>query len=222
MKVINRMAEHTNGQHLAGDGRNGTTTAPFPPNGYGADKPRRPKVKTRARKKKGTNPPKAEGRNPSTGRFAAGNTAAAGHVNPTARARAELQKALIAAVSTADVEAVARRLRDDALRGSVPSAELLLKYVIGKPARSEDPDRVALEGWRLIQSWPWLAEMLATAGRAIEPDLAQLFAGLAVATTPEKAAKRLEEAEEAEDNWGQLYIDKQTDAIIKRRVTQGT
>jgi len=103
MKVVNRMAEHMNGRHLPGDGRNGTATTPFPPNGYGAAKPR-PKKKTRARKKKkGTNPPKTEGRNPSTGRFATGNTAAAGHVNPTARARAELQKALIAAVSTVAV-----------------------------------------------------------------------------------------------------------------------
>ena len=63
--------------------------------------------------------------------------------------------------------------------------------------------------------------MLATAGRAVEPDLAQMFAGLAVADTPDKAAKRLKEVEAAEDHWGNLDVDKQTDALIKRRVTTG-
>jgi hypothetical protein len=193
---------------------NAKPVPPSPPNGYGDLRTPAPKAK-RAQKAKG------DGRDARTGRFGKGNTAAVGQVNPIARARAELQKALVAAVSKSDMEALAQRLLADALRGQVASAELLLKYVVGKPAPAADPDRVALDGWRLLQAWPWLAEMLATTGRAVEPDLAQQFAGLAVADTLEKAAKRLEQAEDAEDQWGNLYIDKQTDALIKRRVTTG-
>ena len=157
-----------------------------------------------------------------TGRLGTGNTAAAGHVNPTARARAGLQKALIAAVSPADIEALARRLLADALRGQVASAELLLKYVVGKPARAEDPDRVELEAWKSIQAWPWLSEFLVTVGRAVRPEAAADFASLVVADTGDKICKKLREAEEEEDPWGNLYIGKQTDALVERRVMKGS
>jgi hypothetical protein len=103
----------------------------------------------------------------------------------------------------------------------VASAELLLKYVVGKPAKAEDPDRVDLEAWRLVQSWPWLSEFLVTIARAVNPAVAITFAPPIVGDTPVKLVKRMEEAADEEDEWGNPYISKQTDALINRRVTKG-
>lgn len=188
--------------------RNGKPVPPLPPNGYG-DSPA-PKAK----------PAEPAGRDAETGRFGAGNTAALGHVNPTARARAELQKALVAAVTPADVEALARKLLADALGGQVPSAELLLKYVVGRPAKAEDPDRVALEAWKLIQSWPMLAEFAVAACRNVNPEVASQFA-LIMPNDTEAIQKRLEDAEDECDEWGNSYLGKQTSAVIERRVKKG-
>ena len=41
-------------------------------------------------------------------------------------------------------------------------AELLLKYVVGKPAPAADPDRLELGAWRLVQPWPLVAELVST------------------------------------------------------------
>src|SRR4051812_18655705 len=149
---------------------------------------------------------KSDDRNARTGRFGKGNTAALGHVDPSARARAELQKALVAAVSKQDIEARARRLLADALRGQVSSAELLLKYVVGKPAKADDPDRVGLEAWRLVQAWPWVSEFLVTVARAVNPAVATTFAPPMVGDTPDKLVKKMEEAQDEEDDYGNLYI----------------
>ena len=138
MKLANRLSPHLNGK----------PQPPLRPNGYG-DQVSPPQAA------KGDTPAI---RDPKTGQFGKGNVAAIGHVNPTARARAELQKALVAAVSPENLADLAQRLLADAKRGSVPSAELLLRYVIGRPVGAADPDRVSLEGRNLIQSWPLLAE----------------------------------------------------------------
>lgn len=207
MKLANRMKPHLNGKH---------EPPPSPPNGYGD--PASPAAPAKKKKTKG----KADGgRDARTGQFGKGNTAALGPVNPTARARAELQKALVAAVKKEDIGALAQRLLADALRGQVASAELLLKYVVGKPAKAEDPDRVDLEAWRLIQAWPWVSEFLVTVARAVNPGVATTFAPLMVGDTPDKLVEKMRAAEDEEDEWGNLYISKQTDALIKRRVTKG-
>jgi hypothetical protein len=201
MKVKNRVSPHLNGK----------PKPPSPPNGYGGGHTPLPQELAA--------PP--EGRDPKSGRFGRGNTAAAGHVNPTARARAELQKALVAAVSKADIEALARRLLADAVRGQVASAELLLRYVIGKPAKAEDPDRVALEGWRLVQAWPMLAEFIATATSNVNPDLAADYASSLVPDSAKKLIKKIKREEDQCDFWGHSYMGKQTDAVLGRRLTKG-
>jgi hypothetical protein len=205
MKLANRVKPHLNGK----------PKPPSPPNGYGGPPAPAPEAR---KEKKG----KDDGRDARTGRFGKGNLAALGHVNPTAQARAELQKALVAAVSKTDIEAMARRLLADALRGQVASAELLLKYVVGKPAKADDPDRVDLEAWRLIQAWPWLSEFVVTVARAVNPAVAAGFAPPMVGDTPDKLVKKMEEAQDEADDYGILYISKQTDALIKRRVTKGS
>ena len=99
---------------------------------------------------------------------------------------------------------------------------MLLKYVVGKPAKAEDPDRVGLEAWRLIQAWPWLSEFMVAASHTVNPEGAAAFAQLIVGQTPDAIAKKLKRAEGEEDEWGNLLISRQTGAIIKRRVTKGT
>ncbi len=187
--------------------RKATPKPPSPPNGYGEGPP--PAL---------TQP--ATGRDAKTGRFGTGNTAALGHVNPTARARADLQKALIAAVTPGDIEALAKKLLADALAGQVPSAELLLKYVIGKPAKADDPDRVALEAWRLIQAWPMLAEFAVAVVRGVNPEVAAAFAHV-MPNDLAAVQQKLEDAEDECDVWGNPYLGKQTNAVIERRVKKG-
>lgn len=87
MKLANRVKPHLNGKPKA---------PPSPPNGYG-----HPPAPTAEPKKDN-----ADVRDAKTGRFGKGNRAAVGHVNPTARARAELQKAMIASVTAADIAAL--------------------------------------------------------------------------------------------------------------------
>ena len=200
MRLANRVQPHLNGK----------PKPPSPPNGYGDGSVPPP----------GPRPAQPDGRDAKTGQFAAGNTAALGHVNPTARARAELQKALIAAVTPADIEALTRRLLADALAGQVPSAELLLKYVVGKPAKAEDPDRAALEAWKLIQSWPMLAEFVVAVTRGVNPEVAADFARV-MPNDLKGVQQRLEDAEDECDEWDNPYIGKQTSAVIERRVKKG-
>src|SRR5262245_17930327 len=121
MRVANRVRSRLTGK----------PKSPSPPYGYGDASSAGSAPKPPA--------PAPAGRDGKTGRFQPGNTAALGHINPAARARADLQKALIAAVTPADIEALAKRLLADGLTGQVASAELLLKYVVGKPATAGDP-----------------------------------------------------------------------------------
>lgn len=127
----------------------------------------------------------------------------------------------MAAVSTADIEALARRLLADALGGSVPSAELLLKYVVGRPAKAEDPDRVALEAWRLVQAWPIVAEFASTLTNALNPELVADWVATAAPDSLKKVTKRLGKAEDQCDEWGHSYLGKQMDAVLGRRLTEG-
>src|SRR5262245_50653088 len=126
MKLANRTNPHLNGKPPLPNGTHGT----------------------------GAVPKNADGRDLKSGQFTAGNTAAVGHVNPTARARAELQRALVAAVRAEDISALAKTLLENAKGGDVPSAELLLKYVLGRPAPAADPDRLEVDAWQLVQNWP--------------------------------------------------------------------
>lgn len=190
--------------------RKGTAKPPSPPNGYGDGPAAEPPPPV----------PAQAGRDVKTGRFGPGNTAALGHVNPMARARAELQKALVAAVTPADIAALTKKLLADALTGQVASAELLLKYVVGKPAKAGDPDRVALDAWSLIQAWPMLAEFTVAVCRGVNPEMAASFAAV-LPNTPEALQKRLEDAEDECDEWGNPYLGKQTSAVIERRVKKG-
>ena len=65
----------------------------------------------------------------SKGRFTAGNKCARG--NPYARKAAEYRRAVFSAVSAADVRAVVRKLKEQALEGDMKAIALFLERVLG-------------------------------------------------------------------------------------------
>ncbi len=86
------------------------------------------------------------------GRFTRGNPGGPG--NPFARRTAQLRRVLTAAISEADIEAVARKLVEMAKTGDVPAARLILAYVLGQPAEPVDPDTLDLEEWEIYRKMP--------------------------------------------------------------------
>ncbi|HEX3151646.1 MAG TPA: hypothetical protein VHR66_26470 [Gemmataceae bacterium] len=104
--------------------------------------------------------------------------------NPFAKRVAALRKSLLESVSEADVAQLGRKLLEQALGGDVAASKVLLAYVVGKPTETIDPDRLALEAWRLIQSWPTAAEVLATTW-GVEPQAAAILITQMAPASPE-------------------------------------
>lgn len=88
------------------------------------------------------NAPSTNGDNGRTaaGRFAPGN--AGGPGNPFARRVASLRRAMLDAVSEADMAAIAAALVDKAKAGDVAAVKVLLPYLVGPVAPVVDPDRL--------------------------------------------------------------------------------
>ena len=81
-------------------------------------------------------PPAAAQANPETGRDAHGRFARGckgGPGNPFARQTAAYRRAIRAAVSEDDIQAMARLLREQALQGNLAAIKMVFLYTIGKP-----------------------------------------------------------------------------------------
>lgn len=74
------------------------------------------------------------GRDPQSGRFAAGNQISRG--NSIAMRTREMRRAIFSAVEAADVEAVIRQLMGQAKTGDIPAAKLFLEFTCGRPSQS--------------------------------------------------------------------------------------
>lgn len=109
--------------------------------------------------------------------------------NPFAKRVAGLRKALLESVGEADVARLGRKLLDQALGGDVAAAKVLLGYIVGKPTEAIDPDRVELEAWKLILSWPTVAEAIA-ATWAVRPAAAADLIVEQAANTSEEVIKK--------------------------------
>ncbi len=83
--------------------------------------------------------------------------------NPYARKAAALRAAAINAVSEDDFRGIGQALLRRSLEGHLPSARLLLRYLLGKPARATNPDTLDLAEWQLLRSCPVTAEDFQTA-----------------------------------------------------------
>jgi hypothetical protein len=103
------------------------------------------------------------GRDPATGRFAAGWKGGSG--NPHARQVAERRKALLAAVTAEDVAAIARKLCELAMAGDTAAAKIVLLYTIGRPAEAVNPDHLDLQEFRLLGESPDVLAVSAAAYR---------------------------------------------------------
>jgi len=102
---------------------------------------------------------------------------------------ASLRKALLDSVTEADVARVGKFLLDRTLSGDVAAAKVLPSYVVGKPTAPVDPDRVELEAWKLLLSWPTVAEVLA-ATWAVRPAAAAQVVEAEAPVTCEEVLKR--------------------------------
>jgi hypothetical protein len=103
-----------------------------------------------------------------SGRFQKGCKGGPG--NPFARKVATLRKSLLESVTEDDVAQLGRKLLAQALGSDVAAAKVLLSYIVGKPTEVVDPDRIEIEAWKLVLSWPTIAEALA-AMVAAPPDV---------------------------------------------------
>jgi hypothetical protein len=83
------------------------------------------------------------------GRFTAGNGGGPG--NPFGRRLAAMRQAVMKAVTADDIEALLRKLLEQALSGDLAAAKLVLQYAVGKPKPVSEPDRVEAEAWEIEQ-----------------------------------------------------------------------
>ena len=83
------------------------------------------------------------------GRFAQGNSGGAG--NPFARRVAQMRQALLQAVSDEDLQELVQALLLRAKSGDVAAARLVLSYTVGKPAATQEPDRMDVQEVQLYK-----------------------------------------------------------------------
>src|SRR5437870_7469655 len=88
----------------------------------------------------------------SRGRFAQGNRGGPG--NPFARQVAALRQAFLDAVTPEDLQRIAQRLIVQAVLGDIPSAKLVLGYVLGKIPEPVNPDTLDQEECRMYVESP--------------------------------------------------------------------
>jgi len=85
----------------------------------------------------------------SQGRFTKGNTGGPG--NPFARQVAWLRASLVNSSTREEVIRVGKVLHEKALGGDVHAIKLYFQYMLGKPAETVDPDRLAFDEWRKLK-----------------------------------------------------------------------
>jgi hypothetical protein len=86
------------------------------------------------------------------GRFARGNRGGPG--NPFARRVAQLRRTLCESITDEDIQAVSRKLLEQAREGDVAAARLLFSYTVGRPAPPVDPDTLDIQEWDIHRRTP--------------------------------------------------------------------
>jgi hypothetical protein len=85
----------------------------------------------------------------SQGQFTKGNKGGPG--NPFARQVAWLRASLVNSGTREEVISVGKVLHEKALGGDVHAIKLYFQYMLGKPAETVDPDRLAFDEWRKLK-----------------------------------------------------------------------
>ena len=107
--------------------------------------------------------PVAEGKDPATGRFVAGNKCGKG--NPHFRALARNRTLFLVAAGSTQVYEIAHKLVQLALAGNVEAARLVLLYAVGRPTPAVNPDAADEDAWQRHAASPLFAEVCAAAQR---------------------------------------------------------
>jgi hypothetical protein len=150
-------------------------------------------------------PPPAEGRDPGTGRFTAGNKAAVGSGNPHARAQGRLRAELLAAVGTGGIRRIAAALIKNLERGDLDSGRVLLKYIIGGPLPTVDPDRLDADELGKAQAGARVADVLQldTVSPAVATIMTRLMQRLALQLAQASPAGQLVGL----DGWDKVFVE---------------
>src|SRR5260370_27597428 len=83
------------------------------------------------------------------GRFTKGN--AGGPGNPFARQVTLLRASLVHSVTTQEIIRIGGALKEKTLSGDVAAIKLLFQDLLGKPAETLDPDRIAVDEWQKLK-----------------------------------------------------------------------
>ena len=103
------------------------------------------------------------------GRFKVGNGGGPG--NPFARQVAALRQARLKAVSPEDIAAIVQALLEQAKKGNVQAAKLVLAYTVGKPDKVADPDRMDAHEWALQKETAGMMQEMPHVTQASEPEV---------------------------------------------------
>ena len=95
--------------------------------------------------------------------------------NPYARRVAALRKAMQAAVTDDDIQAVTRALIEKAKKGDTAAARLVFQYALGKPQEAPDADRMDLHEWDQIKDESRVKGEMDDAATGVNPDWAVWF-----------------------------------------------
>jgi hypothetical protein len=148
------------------------------------------------------------GRRPD-GKFTAGNRIAVG--NPHARKVAALKSALLEAITPEKMRELAHALHQQAIRGDIAAAQLLLRYTVGKPAEAVSPDRLALDEIKLLREYPDVAEVVRVlVACRVSPELAAGVAALKTVDEPLTLGAKLDLAGK-----GPLLPDHLAQALVR-------
>jgi hypothetical protein len=110
------------------------------------------------------------GRDKASGRFQKGNPG--GPDNKTFRDMCARRRALLNAISEADIAVVGRRLLADSLAGDHVASWLLLEQVVGKPLEGASEDRADLHELALRLAAPLSVEVILAALDGVSPSRA--------------------------------------------------
>jgi hypothetical protein len=111
----------------------------------------------------------ASGRDPRNGRFTEGNKAAVKRANPHARAQVQMRAAFNTIVDPERFQRIAGKLADLAESGDIEAIKLVFAYQLGRPRIAPDADRLDLDEFRLLDSWPTFAEVMRAVVDSVDP-----------------------------------------------------
>jgi hypothetical protein len=110
-----------------------------------------------------------------------------------------MREAILRVVGVEELERLVRELYECAVRGDVAAAQLILRYVVGKPGNAVDPDRVDLDEWAVANAAPTRAEALFVLLDGLDPGAMAELARRLCPAEPGAAREKLFEGARSRD-----------------------